>query len=245
MPEGVNVLSEEMKKLAIGYIRVSTKGQDDEGQSLDDQTARIRNYASEKGLALGGIYEDIASAVPGKPDARPDFLRAINAAKAQDSVLVVTDVDRLSRSYKEVKEQIIDAGIPVHVVSLNRLFGQMTLLKSARAAEAAAAKIGRDTKTALAGKSARGGAPRCNRENASERDRQQPAEPASTCLADRDRHRDLHLCQPSPARLDQAGTCGCPECRRHQDHLREQLDHARPYAPAPEGKGTHQAAGGA
>lgn len=150
------MLSEQVKKLALGYIRVSTKGQNDQGQSLDAQTARIINYALEKGLTLGGIYDETASATPGKPDARPVFLQAIYTAKAESGALVVTDVDRLSRSYEEVKRQIIAADIPVHVVSLNRLVGRRTLMKLAKEAETAGAKIGQNTTDALAGKSAGG-----------------------------------------------------------------------------------------
>lgn len=154
--EGVNLLREEVRKLAFGYIRVSTQRQNDQGQSLDNQTVRIRNYALEKGLTLGGIYAETASATPGKPDARPAYLQAIYTAKAESGALVVTDVDRLSRSYLEVKTQIIDAGIPVHVVSLNRLVGRTTLLRLAKEAEKAGAKIGQDTKDVLAEKSDRG-----------------------------------------------------------------------------------------
>lgn len=140
----------------MGYIRVSTQHQEDIGQSLDGQTAKIRNYAAEKDFRLVGIYEEVASAMPGKSGARPVLQDLIAAAKSQGAVIIVTDVDRLSRSYKEVKAQIITPGIPVHVVSLNRMVGRNTLLKLARQAEAAGAKKSQDTKTAFQGKKARG-----------------------------------------------------------------------------------------
>ena len=147
---------EELNRLAVGYIRVSTKGQDGEAGSLKQQAARVRDYALLKGFRLTGIYEDVASAMPGKPDARPEFQDALKSASRDMAVLIVTEVDRLSRSLKEVKEHITAPGIPVHVVSLNRHVGRKSLLDLARQAELKGGKIGTDTKTALAEKKSRG-----------------------------------------------------------------------------------------
>ena len=154
--EGVKMTKEELNRLAVGYIRVSTKGQDGEAGSLEQQAARVRDYALLKGFTLTGIYEDVASAMPGKPDARPEFQDAINSVSRDKAFLIVTEVDRLSRSLKEVTEQIIAPRIPVHVVSLNRLVGRKRLLDLARQAELTGGKIGTDTKAALAGKKSRG-----------------------------------------------------------------------------------------
>ena len=67
----------------------------------------------------------------------------------------MTEVDRLSRSYKEVKELIVVADIPVHVVTLGRKIGRQSLLAAARIAEDEGVKIGRDIKSSLARTGAR------------------------------------------------------------------------------------------
>lgn len=143
------MLTEALKKLAIGYIRVSTEGQADAGDSPKHQAAHISDYAFGKGFTLLGIYEEVASATPGKEGGRPVFLDVISRALREDAVLIVTKVDRLSRSHKEVNELIMLPGIRVHVVSLNRQIGKNKLLSLSKEAEAEGAKISQDTKTGL------------------------------------------------------------------------------------------------
>ena len=56
---------------AVGYIRVSTDMQADKGTSLDNQVARIKEYADQKGLVLENIFED--AGYSGKNTKRPGF----------------------------------------------------------------------------------------------------------------------------------------------------------------------------
>ena len=56
MTEVVGLIG-NMKK-AAGYIRVSTKGQATEGESLSTQRAAIEDYASRNGWTLSEIYAD-------------------------------------------------------------------------------------------------------------------------------------------------------------------------------------------
>ena len=56
---------------AVGYARVSTKRQDAEGYSLEDQQAAISAYAKQNGLEIVKWFQEAASAW--KPDVREEF----------------------------------------------------------------------------------------------------------------------------------------------------------------------------
>lgn len=82
------------KKTAVGYIRVSTTMQADDGLSLDAQRAAIESYCSAQNLRLIKIFQDVESG--GKAD-RPGLADAL---KTKADVFVVLKFDRLSRSIK-------------------------------------------------------------------------------------------------------------------------------------------------
>ncbi|WP_431297868.1 recombinase family protein [Tabrizicola sp. BL-A-41-H6] len=50
----------------IGYVRVSTPGQGEQGISLDVQRDAIRAFADRLGVPLLEIFEDVASGVSAK-----------------------------------------------------------------------------------------------------------------------------------------------------------------------------------
>lgn len=81
-------------KTAVGYIRVSTTMQADEGLSLDAQRAAIEHYCAAHSLKLLSIYQDVESG--GKAD-RSGLGKALSA---RADVFVVLKFDRLSRSIK-------------------------------------------------------------------------------------------------------------------------------------------------
>ena len=83
---------------AVGYVRVSTDMQANDGLSLDAQRRAIADYCKVHGLKLTKIYEDVESG--GKAD-RPGLNTAL-AARAD--VFVVLKFDRLSRSIKHFCE---------------------------------------------------------------------------------------------------------------------------------------------
>lgn len=92
---GVNVSSEAKSSLtAVGYVRVSTDMQANDGLSLDAQRQAIKDYCATRGLRLTSIFEDVESG--GKFDRAG--LRA--ALESKTDVLVVLKFDRLSRSIK-------------------------------------------------------------------------------------------------------------------------------------------------
>jgi site-specific DNA recombinase len=89
-------------RTAIGYIRVSTTGQADEGVSLDEQRERITAYCRANGYQLLRIEQD---AISGKrADNRPGLERALQGVCQAKGVLVVAKLDRLARSTRDAIE---------------------------------------------------------------------------------------------------------------------------------------------
>jgi site-specific DNA recombinase len=85
----------------IGYIRVSTTTQAEEGVSLDVQKSRIEAYAFGMGLDLVRIEVDAAQSA--KTLARPALQRALAALDAGEAEgLVVLKLDRLTRSITDL-----------------------------------------------------------------------------------------------------------------------------------------------
>ena len=84
---------------AIGYVRVSTQGQAEDGVSLDAQEAKVRSWADLNGAAEVVIFRD--EGISGKrSDNRPGLVAALDAVGRGDA-LIVYSLSRLSRSTKD------------------------------------------------------------------------------------------------------------------------------------------------
>jgi len=86
---------------AIGYIRVSTDMQANEGLSLAAQQAAIEQYCAIHGLCLVKVCRDVIS---GGKDQRPGLQDALTSLGRGADVLVVLKFDRLSRSIRHFCE---------------------------------------------------------------------------------------------------------------------------------------------
>ena len=86
---------------AIGYVRVSTDMQAQEGISLEAQQAAIQQYCSLHGLKLVTICQDVLS---GGKDQRPGLQDALRTLERSGDVLIVLKFDRLSRSIRHFCE---------------------------------------------------------------------------------------------------------------------------------------------
>jgi len=86
---------------AIGYVRVSTDMQANEGISLEAQQSAIAQYCALHGLKLVKVYQDILS---GGKDRRPGLQEALKHLSSGGDVLVVVKFDRLSRSIRHFCE---------------------------------------------------------------------------------------------------------------------------------------------
>lgn len=92
---------------AIGYVRVSSQSQVDDGASLDAQQAKIAAYCMLNDLELVATYTD-AGLSGGRSDNRPALQDAIKQACKTNAVLVVYSMSRLARSTRDTLE-IADA----------------------------------------------------------------------------------------------------------------------------------------
>ena len=85
---------------AIGYVRVSTQGQVEEGVSLAAQEAKIRAWAESNGAAEVLVFRD--EGISGKRTKnRPGLADALDAAGKGDA-LVCYSMSRLSRSTRDM-----------------------------------------------------------------------------------------------------------------------------------------------
>lgn len=84
----------------IGYVRVSTAKQGDEGLSLIAQEGTIKKWAAERGNEVVAIFSDVMS---GTKDSRPGLAQALAELKSGDT-LVFYSLSRLSRSTKHLTE---------------------------------------------------------------------------------------------------------------------------------------------
>jgi DNA invertase Pin-like site-specific DNA recombinase len=91
-----------MKK-AIGYVRVSTEEQAEEGVSLRGQAEKIRQYAALHDLDLVEIIEDAGRSA--KDLRRPGMARALEMVKKGEvSTMIVAKLDRATRSVRDLQD---------------------------------------------------------------------------------------------------------------------------------------------
>lgn len=99
--------------MIYGYARVSTKGQARNGNSLDDQIAKLKD------AGCTAIYTD---SFTGTRMDRPEFSKLLAKLKAGDT-LVVCKLDRFARTATDgakTVQSLVDAGINVHVLNMGR-----------------------------------------------------------------------------------------------------------------------------
>ena len=89
----------------VGYIRVSTDKQADEGVSLDAQRAKLTAYAVAMDLELVGIVED--AGLSAKSLDRPGLRSALGMLESgKADALLVVKLDRLTRSVRDLGELV-------------------------------------------------------------------------------------------------------------------------------------------
>jgi site-specific DNA recombinase len=92
---------------AIGYIRVSTDMQAEKGASLENQVARIKEFAEKKGLILENIYED--AGFSGKNTNRPAFQEMLSRINQGGiSALIVWHSTRFARNLRDFINHMAD-----------------------------------------------------------------------------------------------------------------------------------------
>ena len=109
-----------MKK-AVGYLRVSTKRQSQEGVSLGTQKEKIQAWATMNDYELIGIEEDPGYS-GGRIDNREGLQRAMDLACVEGAALVAYSLSRLSRSLKDtllIADKLEKAGADLVSLSEN------------------------------------------------------------------------------------------------------------------------------
>lgn len=93
-------MKNEIKK-AVGYVRVSTKVQVKDGESLETQKRQIEEYCEFKKWKLVKIYED-AGVTGAKTSHRSGFLQMLEDAKGYNfDIVVFTKLSRFARNSRD------------------------------------------------------------------------------------------------------------------------------------------------
>lgn len=115
-----------MKKVVL-YPRVSTKGQAEDGYSMDFQVEKMLAYCKAMDYAVVGIYSD--NGYSGSNLERPGIQRIIEEAPTgKFDAVIVYKLDRLSRSQKHTMYMLEDVFIPndIAFISMSESFDTST-----------------------------------------------------------------------------------------------------------------------
>ena len=105
------MVTEVKKPRRKGYGRVSSKGQELNGNSLEDQRRKLEE---------AGCDEIIMEAYTGTKMDRPKFTKLLGELKEGDT-LVVCKLDRFARTVRdglEVVEELLSRGVKVHILNM-------------------------------------------------------------------------------------------------------------------------------
>ena len=100
--------------MIYGYARVSTVGQQKNGNSLEDQSEKLKK---------AGCEEIICEAYTGTKMDRPQFTELLKELKTGDE-LVVCKMDRFARTVSEGSEivkNLMDNGVVVNILNMGRI----------------------------------------------------------------------------------------------------------------------------
>lgn len=109
-----NYLTEEGGGMIYGYARVSTKGQATDGNSLEEQIAKLQENGADK------IFVD---AFTGTKLERPAFKKLMDVLKPGDTV-IATKLDRVSRSASQgiaLVDELLSQGVSLHILNMGLL----------------------------------------------------------------------------------------------------------------------------
>ena len=146
---------------AIGYIRVSTAGQAEDGVSLDVQEAKVRAWADLNGYGHVCLYNE--GGLTGKTMDKRDALQAALKDVGKGDAFVVYSLSRLARSTKdtlEIADYLMDKG--ADLVSLSERIdtttaaGKMVFRMLAVLSEFERDQIAERTMVAMAHKKSKG-----------------------------------------------------------------------------------------
>ena len=100
--------------MIYGYARVSTTGQEQNGNSLADQETKLREAGAQT------IFSDVFTA---KTMQRPEFTKLLHILQPGDT-LIVTKLDRFARTAAEgaqTVQELLSKGITVDILNMGRV----------------------------------------------------------------------------------------------------------------------------
>ena len=102
----------------IGYVRVSSAGQED-NTSLEDQQRRIQQYCLAMNYDLVDTFVEVGSGKSTKD--RPEFQNALNAVQDRADGIIAIKLDRIARNTRDVLTLVEDVLEPhnKHLVLLD------------------------------------------------------------------------------------------------------------------------------
>ena len=139
----------------IAYYRVSTGKQGKSGLGIEAQRAAVASYLNGGDWLIVSEFTEVES---GKRSDRPALEQALAAARLHRASLVVSKVDRLTRSVAFLSK-LLEAGVDVRFADLPAIegaTGRFLLQQMVAVAELEAGMISARTKAALAAGKRRG-----------------------------------------------------------------------------------------
>jgi DNA invertase Pin-like site-specific DNA recombinase len=139
----------------VCYYRVSTGKQGKSGLGIEAQREAVKTYLNGGTWRIVGEFTEVES---GKRSERPALEQALSAARLHRAGLVVSKVDRLTRSVA-ILSRLLEAGVDVRFADLPQIEGatvRFMLQQMVAVAELEAGMISARTKAALAAAKKRG-----------------------------------------------------------------------------------------
>lgn len=107
------------QKQVVGYVRTATVSQKDEGNSVEVQEQKIREYCSKKSYSLSKVFSD--NGIGGNTLQRPALEELLaETAKGNISKVICFDTSRLSRDTKDylmIKSVLKQNGVEIETVT--------------------------------------------------------------------------------------------------------------------------------
>jgi DNA invertase Pin-like site-specific DNA recombinase len=139
----------------VCYYRVSTARQGKSGLGIEAQRAAVATYLNGGDWSIAAEFTEVES---GRRSDRPALDQALAAARLHRAALVVSKVDRLTRSVAFLS-RLLEAGVDVRFADLPQIegaTGRFLLQQMVAVAELEAGMISKRTKDALAAAKRRG-----------------------------------------------------------------------------------------
>jgi DNA invertase Pin-like site-specific DNA recombinase len=139
----------------VAYFRVSTGRQGKSGLGIEAQREAVKTYLNGGDWTIVDEHTEVES---GKRSDRPALDKALAAARLHRAALVVSKVDRLTRSVAFLS-RLLEAGVDVRFADLPQIegaTGRFLLQQMVAVAELEAGMISKRTKDALAAAKRRG-----------------------------------------------------------------------------------------